>query len=156
MRVAIIDLGTNTFHLLIADVMKDGTYKKIFVTRAVVKLGKGGIDKNIIADVPFMKGVNVVCHFNDLIKKYNVNKTFAFATSAIRSAKNGKEFTRKVIDKTGISLKVINGDEEATLIYLGVRQCVNLGNKPTLIIDIGGGSTECIIADNKKIFWKIS
>lgn len=156
MRVAIIDLGTNTFHLLIADVFTDNSYKKVFVTRAVVKLGKGGIGRNIIADFAFKKGVKTISHFNDLIKEHKAQKVFAFATSAIRSAKNKNEFIKAIEDKTGIRIKVIDGNEEATLIYLGVKQCVDLDNKPSLIIDIGGGSTEFIIADKKKIYWKHS
>ncbi len=156
MRIAVIDLGTNTFHLLIADVLSGGSYKKNFVTRAIVKLGKGGIGRNIIADASFRKGIKTISHFSNLIIEHKVEKVFAFATSAIRSAKNRNEFTKEVKNRTGIRIKVIDGDEEATLIYLGVKQCVDLGNSPKLIIDIGGGSTEFIIADKKKIYWKHS
>src|SRR5882724_11278055 len=101
MRVAIIDLGTNTFHLLIADKLPDHSYQKVFVTRAVVKLGKGGINNNLISDDPFKKGVKVIKHFSSLIEMYGVQKVFAFATSAIRSAKNRNIFIKEVKSQTG-------------------------------------------------------
>src|SRR5205085_2192149 len=110
--------------------------------------------KNIIAPAPFKKGIQVITHFNEQIKQHKVQRVFAFATSAIRSAGNGKSFVQEVRSRTGITIKPITGDEEATLIYYGVRQCIDLGQKPSLIIDIGGGSTEFIIADKNKIYWK--
>src|SRR5690349_7509693 len=102
MRIAIIDLGTNTFHLLIADVDKQKAYTKIFVTRATVKLGKGGIGKNVIAPAPFKRGLKVMSHFHELMRKHKVHKVFAFATSGIRSAVNGIDFIRDVRKSTGI------------------------------------------------------
>lgn len=156
MKLAILDLGTNTFHLLIAEVQSNKTFKILFRTRAVVKLGKGGFGKKKIADEPFKKGIKAILHFNQYIKKSGVDKVFAFATSAIRSSTNGKEFIKKVNDETGITIKIISGDEEAELIYYGIRQCIPLDKNPVLIMDIGGGSTEFIIADQNKIFWKQS
>ncbi|MCX6290280.1 MAG: phosphatase [Bacteroidetes bacterium] len=156
MRIAVLDLGTNTFHLLIVDVHADHSCQVVFKTRAVVKLGKDGIGKNVIAEAPFNRGIKVLAHFKKQVEKHSVTKVFAFATSAIRSSTNGKEFVRKAYDETGIKIKVIAGDEEAKLIYYGVRQCVKTGEEPALIMDIGGGSTEFIIANEKQIFWKQS
>ena len=156
MRLAILDLGTNTFHLLIADVGKDHSYKIVYKTRAVVKLGKGGINENFIAEVPFRKGIKVISHFENIAREKGAEKVFAFATSAIRSGSNGKEFVSETKKQTGIPIKIISGEEEAKLIYYGVRQCVDLDEQPSLIMDIGGGSTEFIIANQKKIFWKHS
>ena len=81
---------------------------------------------------------------------------YAYATSAIRSAENRFEFIETVKKKTGINIRIISGAKEAELICFGVRQCINLKGSPSLIMDIGGGSTEFIIADDKKIFWKKS
>lgn len=156
MKLAILDLGTNTFHLLIVEVNRDRTYKKIFKSKIVVKLGEGAIQEKYIAEVPFTRGLNVLKHYAGIIEKHKADKTFAFATSGIRSAKNGKEFVSRVKNETGIKIEVIPGDREAELICYGVRGCVSMGEEKHLIMDIGGGSTEFIIANEKKIFWKQS
>ncbi len=156
MRLAVLDLGTNTFHLLIADANPDKSFSTVFKTRAVVKLGQGGFTGNKIGDVPFNRGIKTILHFKELADEHRVDLIYAFATSAIRSSTNGKLFTEKIRELTGIEIKIISGDEEAKLIYYGVRQCVNLSKQPVLIMDIGGGSTEFIIADEKKIYWKQS
>lgn len=156
MRIAILDLGTNTFHLLIASVNKNGTWKKIFKSKSVVKLGEGAIHTNRIAQIPFGRGIKALQHYQKIIDIHKPEKIFAFATSAIRGAVNGKEFVRVAKEETGIDINVISGNKEAEFIYLGVRDCVKLDEKPSLIMDIGGGSTEFIIANDQKIFWKFS
>ena len=152
LRIAVLDLGTNTFHLLITDVFADKSRKTIFKSKMVVKLGEGGIHENIIAERPFKRGVRALKHYSDIINDYKADETYAFATSAIRSATNGKEFTDSVFNVTGIKIKVIKGEEEARLICLGVRDCVEMKDEPVLIMDIGGGSTEFIITDRNKIY----
>jgi exopolyphosphatase/guanosine-5'-triphosphate,3'-diphosphate pyrophosphatase len=155
MRIAILDLGTNTFHLLIAEIGQ-GTIISKFKSKKAVKLGEGAIHKNRIAAVPFKRGIDTLLHYKKIIEKHDPEKVFAFATSAIRSAENGMDFVDAVKKKTGIEISVISGDKEAELICYGVRQCVDLKGKPSLIMDIGGGSTEFIIADRNEIFWKKS
>ena len=155
MRLAILDLGTNTFHLLIVDV-KGIRFKQIYKSKTAVKLGEGAIHHDRIASIPFRRGINALVHYKEIINKYKADKIFAFATSAIRSAENGDMFVKAAAQKTKIDIKIITGSKEAELICYGVRQCVNLKGKPSLIMDIGGGSTEFIIADDKKIFWKKS
>jgi exopolyphosphatase / guanosine-5'-triphosphate,3'-diphosphate pyrophosphatase len=155
-RLAIIDCGTNTFHLLIADTAGNGNYQKIFNTRVPVKLGEGTINSGFIAAAPFERGVNALHTFSQHVKEYKVDKVMAFATSAIRSASNGTDFAQKAKEQLGVDLEIIDGDREAELIYLGNRQALSLGEKPSLIMDIGGGSTEFILADHKDILWKQS
>ena len=154
MRIAILDLGTNTFHLLIADVMERKS-KIIFRSKIAVKLGEGSIENNWIAPRPFRRGINTLLHYQEIIQKLKPDKVVAYATSAIRSAENGNNFVKAVKTETGLKIKIISGDEEAELIYFGVRQCIRL-DEPSLIMDIGGGSTEFIIADDTNIFWKRS
>lgn len=155
MRIAILDLGTNTFHLLIADV-KGKSYEKVYKSKTVVKLGEGAIHRKFIAPDPFHRGIEALMHYREIIDEYRPGSVYAFATSAIRGASNGKQFVREAFKRTGIRVKIISGDREAELICRGVRQCVDMGTEPTLIMDIGGGSTEFIIANEKKIFWKKS
>lgn len=92
MVFAIIDLGTNTFNLLIAKRLPNNTFQKIFNTKIAVKLGQGTINSGYIADVPFQRGINALKQYQQYLLDYNVEHTFAFATSAIRSASNGIEF----------------------------------------------------------------
>ena len=156
MRIAVIDLGTNTFNLFIAEINSDKSYTNLYQTKLSVKLGEGGIDKGFIAPVPFQRGIDTINIYKETISKYNVEKVFAYATSAIRTASNGKEFIDKVKEETGYEVEIISGDKEAELIYYGVRSAVVLTDSLSLIIDIGGGSTEFIIANKEKIYWKQS
>ncbi len=156
MKIAILDLGTNTFHLLIVKAGRDHSFKKIFKSKIAVKLGEGAIHENRIGEVPFKRGIAALVHYQDIIAEHKPEKIFAFATSAIRSATNGDDFVKAARLKAGINIQVIPGSKEAELIYFGVRQCVKMGEQKQLIMDIGGGSTEFIIANEKKIFWKQS
>jgi exopolyphosphatase/guanosine-5'-triphosphate,3'-diphosphate pyrophosphatase len=155
-KLAIIDIGTNTFKLMIARVQEDGQFLVIDKEKIPVKLGEGGINNQIISHNPFLRGLKAMKTHKARIDRFEVDKTLAFATSAIRSADNGKDFVKKVKAETGIEIEIISGDREAELIYYGVRQALDLGNEKVLIMDIGGGSTEFIIADRERIFWKHS
>lgn len=156
MKIAIIDIGTNTFKLMIARIQDDGSVVIIDKEKIPVKLGEGGINNDIIAHTPFLRGIKAMKTHKEKIDRFQVDEVLAFATSAIRSAKNGKEFVRKVKAETGIEIEIISGDREAELIYFGVRKALEIGNEKALIMDIGGGSTEFIIADANRIYWKHS
>lgn len=153
MRIAIIDLGTNTFNLLIADKDHDGNFTTVFKTKIPVKLGEGGIDKGIIAPKAYKRGINALKSHINTINKYQVDKHRAFATSAIRSTKNGSDFVQEVYNTLNLKIEVIDGSKEAELIYYGVKQVIPFEEPYSLIIDIGGGSTEFIIANNTGISW---
>jgi len=156
MKVAILDLGTNTFHLLIAVVKKDRSFEKVFRSKVMVKLGEGAIQNKYIAEIPFRRGINALKHYAEVIARYKVQQVHAFATSGIRSATNGSAFVLAAKREAGIKIKIIPGSKEAALICYGVRQCIKMSGQKQLIMDIGGGSTEFIIADKTRIFWKKS
>ena len=156
MKLAILDLGTNTFNLLIVEIGSNKSYSILYKEELSVKLGEGGITKKIIAPIPFQRGIDGLKKHKSTIETYGVNIIKAFATSAIRSAENGNDFVKKTFEETGINIQVIPGEEEAGLIYKGVKLAGLLDDNASLIMDIGGGSTEFIIADNKKLLWKQS
>jgi exopolyphosphatase/guanosine-5'-triphosphate,3'-diphosphate pyrophosphatase len=156
MRLAILDLGTNTFHLLIAEVDSTGASKTIFKSKRTVKLGEGAIHRQYIDAVPFERGLKAMIGFAGILRKYKVDRVAGFATSAIRGASNGKLFIREIYRHTDLHIETISGLREAGLIYNGVRQCVPIGRQAVLIMDIGGGSTEFILANGSRIFWKHS
>ncbi len=155
MLVAIIDLGTNTFNLLIAKLLPSNAYKIIYTNKLSVKLGKGGINKNQLLPDAMERGINALMVYKKVIEQHKIEKTFAFGTSAIREAVNADEFIKKA-EESGIDISILSGDEEAELIYKGVQLALTIGDKPALVMDIGGGSTEFIIADSDQIFWKQS
>jgi exopolyphosphatase/guanosine-5'-triphosphate,3'-diphosphate pyrophosphatase len=156
MKIAVIDLGTNTFNLLIADVDENLTYKILLNTKEGVKLGEGGINKKFITEAAFQRGIDAVGRHFERMNPYKVDRIVAFATSAIRDAANGKEFTDELKSRYSLMIQTISGDKEAELIYAGVKQTLSFRDKRFMILDIGGGSNEFIIANDEGILWKRS
>ena len=151
MKVAIIDMGTNTFHLLLAEVT-DSHYTMLLRDRKSVKIGEKGINKGEITKEAWDRAVHTLKDFKSIIDENEVAKIFATATSAIRNAANGKELVREIEKQTGIKTDIISGEKEAELILKGVRKALKIGKK-SLIMDIGGGSIEFIIADSERTYW---
>ena len=156
MRIAVIDLGTNTFNLLIVETGDDQDYKILYNDKLPVKLGKSGIDKKEIRPDAITRGLNAIDRHLNTIREFNADKTFAFATSGVRSARNGDQFVKMIQQRFNMEVEVISGEREAELIYYGVKQAVQLSREKVLILDIGGGSNEFIIADNDNVYWKKS
>lgn len=150
-RLAVLDLGTNTFHLLIAEQTTPTDFKELFRQRIFVKLGENGLDT--IGEAPFQRGIEAVLFFRKLLVDYQVDRLMAFGTAALRTASNGPLFVKEVQEKSGIKIQLIDGDQEAKYIYLGVIQAVSFDECPKLIMDVGGGSVEFIIADQSGIRW---
>lgn len=154
MTFAVIDLGTNTFNLLIAESLPDQSFRKIFNTKIPVKLGESTINSGFISEAPFQRGIQAMKDYKKWIDEYKAEEVLAFATSAVRGASNGLDFVKAILEQTGIRVNVIEGDEEAELIYYGNRMAVDMGEHISLIMDIGGGSNEYILANQHQIFWK--
>ena len=147
MRTAVIDLGTNTFNLLIADVNSDG-FTIIHSEKEGVALGMGGINKNTISPDAFERGLTTLRHFKSICLQNNVQVINAFGTSALRGAENAIDFVQQIHSELGITVSIISGEKEAELIYKGVLWSYDFSS-PGVIMDIGGGSTEFIFADQE-------
>ena len=146
--LAIIDLGTNTFHLMLVEVDERENVVVKGKFKEMVKLGEGGINQGLIQEAAFQRGIMALKNFRKLIDSAGVVKVLAFATSAIRSAENGQVFIQEAQAQAQIRIKVINGNEEASLIHEGVRNGLQLPrDKTALLIDIGGGSVEFIVSE---------
>lgn len=154
-RVAIIDCGTNTFHLLIADTGK-GRADVLHAEKTTVKIGQGGIGKKVITDEAAERAVTCIARYAARIREAGAGKVYAFATSAFRNASNGRELRDRIRSETGIEISIIPGDDEAGLILDGVRYAIDLGETPVLVMDIGGGSVEFIIATQEERMWQQS
>lgn len=152
MQVAVIDLGTNTFHLLIAEV-KDNSYEIVHKERKAVKIGEKGINKGEINPKAWKRALTALHEFKATIDQHHIDNVFATATSATRNARNGQQLVEEIKLQTGIEVEVISGMREAELIHLGARRALDFGDGMNLIMDIGGGSIEFIIADREKAHW---
>ena len=154
-KVAIIDCGTNTFHLLIAEVIKK-EYRTLFYEKKVVKIGQGGINKKIIYSDAEERAMSALKDFRKHIDAQSVTEIHAFATSAFRNASNGETIKNRIAQETNIHLQIISGEDEASLIFNGITFAMKVGKKPVLAMDIGGGSVEFIIGTGSKVYWKTS
>lgn len=164
MKQAVIDLGTNTFHLMIVQKKPGQTaYETLFRESRPAKIGRsaggvGGINGRIITDDAIDRALSVLTYFREVLDAHQIDPAdvAVFGTSAIRVAQNQQAFVEKVRERTGLTIRVISGDEEAGLIYQGVRASGALTNDTALIMDIGGGSVEFIIGSGDRLLWKQS
>lgn len=144
---ASIDFGTNTARLLIAELSPDGLIP-VHVEREVVRLGGGFTDEGGISAEACERGFACLSRFANIISGYGIKRIQASATSAVRDAVNGRAFVDRVFQETGINLEVIDGDMEARLTLAGVLSGLDSKNSNLVVLDVGGGSTEFIVAAN--------
>lgn len=155
MKIAIIDLGTNTCNLLVANVDSAG-FKTLHQSKQLVKLGDNKIKKNEISSEAIKRTLNAFYIQQEIIQEFNVEKVRVIATSAVRSAKNKIELLEQISNQTGWIVKIVSGEKEAELIFKGVLLAIHNIENQSVILDIGGGSNELILACNKKLLWKES
>jgi len=153
--LAIIDLGTNTCNLLIAT-FQDKSYQILYQGKEVVKLGKGGIHKDLLTEDGLLRAIEAIGKHQERIAQYGVSETIVLATSAIREAKNRDWFQEELEKSTGINLQIISGEQEAKLIFKGVKLAFGDVEDHSIILDIGGGSNEFILTENGNPTWKES
>ena len=154
-RVAIIDIGTQTSKIQIADVFED-RFETIKKLKFPTLVGKDGILKNEISSEAKIRLFHAMDQFKKLCLENDCQEIMAFATAMMRKANNGPEIVEEVFQRTGIAIQVIDGEIEAELIFKGVSSCVDPLIGQYLIMDIGGGSTEFIIVSGNEPKWKKS
>ena len=154
-RAAAIDLGTNTFHLLVADI-HNNSFEVIHNETKPVRIGAGGITEGFITPEAQIRALQTIRKFKTITDKLNVEIVEIYATSAFRSAENAGKFISGIKSETGLSPQIIDGKSEVEFIYGGVREALQMQDIIHLIIDIGGGSNEFIICDAKQIMWSES
>jgi exopolyphosphatase/guanosine-5'-triphosphate,3'-diphosphate pyrophosphatase len=150
--LAAIDIGTNSFHLVVAKVDDKGIIKVLTRDKEVVRLGKSSTDMKYISEQAMQRGVSTLKRFKLICDSYKA-EIRAVATSATREALNKEEFITRVFEATEIRIEVVSGFEEARLIYLGVLQALPVFKEKTLLIDIGGGSTEFLIGEKGNVIY---
>lgn len=144
---AVIDLGTNTFNLLVAE-LKDGVLKTIHAERSPVMLGMGGINAGYITEDAFQRAVEALATFKERADNLGAESIKGFGTAAIREASNGQDLIDFAKGRLGIEIEMISGKREGELIYNGVGLTFDFPER-SVIMDIGGGSTEFVLADAK-------
>jgi exopolyphosphatase / guanosine-5'-triphosphate,3'-diphosphate pyrophosphatase len=142
MRIAAIDIGTNSIHMIVVQVRPDLSFEVIDREKEMVRLGAGGLDGRSLTPTAMTAGIQTLAKFKRLADSYKVDEIVASATSATREADNGGDFIAEVERQTGIRIRVISGAEEARLIHLAAGYGVDIGGTPAVVIDIGGGSVE--------------
>ncbi len=155
-KVAVIDLGTNTFNLLIAELLPSGKHSIVYTTQVPSRIGEKSINDNKIIPAAFERGIQCLRDMKEFTDEYQVDKIFAFGTSALRGAANGSDFVQSAKKETGINITIIDGNREAELIYKGVQLSYPFDDSLKLLMDVGGGSNEFIIGNKDKIFWRHS
>jgi exopolyphosphatase / guanosine-5'-triphosphate,3'-diphosphate pyrophosphatase len=154
-RFAGIDIGSNAIRLLIVNVYttdKEVHFKKGILVRVPIRLGEDSFGSNKISEITIDRMTDAMHSFRYLMKSYNVVNYKACATSALREAKNGHEVVKILKEKTKISIEIIDGKEEANILYHTQIKKIVDGGKAYLFIDVGGGSTELTYYfDNKEV-----
>jgi exopolyphosphatase/guanosine-5'-triphosphate,3'-diphosphate pyrophosphatase len=152
-RLAAVDIGTNSFHLIIAEAdNKSGSFKILGREKEIVRLGTGSSDMKYLSPEAITRGVETLKRFKGLADSAEAPLR-AIATSAVREAINKREFIRQAFDKADVRVEIASGYEEARFIYLGVLQALPVFDKKILLVDIGGGSTEFLIGHRREIFY---
>lgn len=155
MRIAIIDLGTNTCNLLIAELI-DGDYQILHQSKQLVKLGDGKIKQNEISPEATQRTIDSFLAHKEIIEAYSAEQVRVIATSAVRTAENKVPFLERLGDESGWLVKLVSGECEAELIFKGVLLAFHNLESSSVILDIGGGSNELILAKDKDQLWKES
>ncbi|HLW72336.1 MAG TPA: Ppx/GppA phosphatase family protein [Candidatus Binataceae bacterium] len=153
MRLAAIDVGSNSLHMIIADVTRDGRIDVIDRVKEMVRLGRRSFTTGRLTDEAMEMAVRTLAYFRRLAKLRRVGRMRAVATSAVREAHNRTEFIQRIRRETGIAVEIISGHDEARLIFDAARHALGLEGGPHLLVDVGGGSVELVLVKDAKPLW---
>lgn len=144
-RVAVYDLGSNSFRVLVAAAGPDGNLTVLVDTQEIVRLGADSLRDGAIPFASFQRGLHALRKLRELADPFRPDNTVAVATSAIREARNGMDFVNHVQIEVGLTVEVLDPVKEATLIYWGARQALDLEARRVALFDVGGGSTKALV-----------
>ncbi|HVT60747.1 MAG TPA: Ppx/GppA phosphatase family protein [Thermoanaerobaculia bacterium] len=146
-RLAAIDIGSNSIHMIVIDPEPNGAYRVLGREREMVRLGKSALGEGALSETAIRDGLEALIKMTTLAALKGADRAVAVATSAVREAANGDDFLARIKAQTGLDVQLLTGIDEGRLIYRAVREVVDLGPGRAAIVDIGGGSTEWIEAD---------
>ena len=145
MKIAAIDLGSNSFHMVLVETLRGGAFRVIGTDKEMVRLGARTLSRGKLPASAMARGLDTLRKYKRLAESAGAEKILAVATSAIREATNGEDFLERVGNELEIWPRTVAGDEEARLIYLAVLHSVHLEGRRALVVDIGGGSVELAV-----------
>src|SRR2546426_10965244 len=151
MRLAAIDIGTNSIHMLVVRVRADLSFEVIDREKAMVRLGAGGLGGRALTPEAMSAALQAMSKFKRLAESHRVDEILAAATSAVREAANGGEFLSRIARTTGVRAKVISGIEEARLIHQAAVYGVDVGSGRAVVVDIGGGNVEVTVGTGTSV-----
>ncbi|HXW84110.1 MAG TPA: Ppx/GppA phosphatase family protein [Candidatus Binataceae bacterium] len=153
MRLAAIDVGSNSVHMIVAEVGRDGQLEVVDRVKEMVRLGRRSFTTGRLTNEAMDLAIRALSHFKRIARVTRVAKMRAVATSAVREASNRAAFIRRIRDDAGIAVEVISGAEEAQLIFLAARHALGLEGGPHLLVDVGGGSVELVLVKDGEPQW---
>lgn len=148
-KLAVIDIGTNSIHMVLAEILPDAGFKILDRFKDMTRLGNGVFSTRRLSEEAMTRALDVLKTLVTLARNKGFDRIIAVATSAVREAQNGGDFVAFIMEQTGLRVRVISGTEEARLIFLGVKHSIALPDGPTLVVDIGGGSVELIVGNRE-------
>jgi len=155
-HVAVLDIGTNSIHMLVVRVDVDLKVHVLDRAKEMVRLGQGAFESGRLDEESQRRALEALRRFLRLAEKRGVERWIAVATSAVREAENGGAFLAEVLDATGIHPRVISGLEEARLVFKAVQAALPLDEAPILVVDLGGGSVEFAFGNSRQLAWAMS
>ena len=151
MRLAAVDIGTNSVHMIIVHVRPDLSFEVVDREKEMVRLGAGGLDGRRLSPTAVTAALETLGRFKRLAETHQVDEILATATSAVRESEDGGDFTSRVRRELGIRVRTISGKEEARLIHLAAAYAAGVGSQPAVVIDIGGGSVEITLGTSARM-----
>lgn len=155
MKIAAIDIGSNSIHMVVARVSRNG-FEIVDRVKEMVGLGRSTLTTGRLSPAAIDTGFRTLETFKRLAEKHHADPILAVATSAVREARNGGEFSLRVWDRLGLHIDVITGTEEARLIFLAAAHAMHFRQKRALVVDIGGGSVEIVAGEDRQMRWSES
>jgi exopolyphosphatase/guanosine-5'-triphosphate,3'-diphosphate pyrophosphatase len=143
-RLAAIDIGSNSIHMIVVAPQANGAYRVLGREREMVRLGKTGLGEGMLSEAAIANGLEALLRMTTMARLKGADQVVAVATSAVREAANGRDFLGRIKAHTGLDVQLLSGAEEGRLIYRAVREVVDLGPGGAAVVDVGGGSTEWI------------
>jgi len=155
-KIAAIDIGSNSIHIVIVEVSASGGFRVIDREKEMVRLGAETLSRGALPAAAMRRGIEVLSKYKRLTESNGTDKLIAVATSAIREARNGEEFLERAGREIGIWPRAVSGEEEARLIYLAALHSIHLEGKRALVLDIGGGSVELALGAGRRLELAVS
>lgn len=155
-KLAVIDVGTNSIHMVLAELHPDGSYRIVDRYKETCRLGNGAFTSRGLTEASMTRGLDVLRTLVTLARNKGFERIEAVATSAVREARNGGAFIAAVADQTDLTIRVVSGVEEARLIFLGIQHGIALTEEPVLAVDVGGGSVELMVGTRHKLLYASS